>query len=41
MYDQKRAKAEAKAHGLVDFADRSIKSYLLLALFIGGLVLIV
>lgn len=44
-YDQRhakeRARAEAKALGLEDIADRRIKPYLLLALLMGGLILII
>lgn len=40
-FDDHRAKALAAKQGTVDFAERGIRSYLLLALVIGGPVLIV
>ncbi len=38
--DDKRAKAKAKAAGTQDFADRRIRSYVLAAFLLGGLVLV-
>ena len=40
VYDGWRARAQAKQHGVVDFQDRSIRSYLLLSALFGGFVLV-